>query len=87
MCAPGRIRTFVGLRPPDLQSGAIDHSATDAYILIVARFEGHRRIVFDTVQGNEEFVNILLVAYLHTQIIAPILSKYSLIGRCLRVVY
>ncbi|MEK7112526.1 MAG: hypothetical protein AAB875_04310, partial [Patescibacteria group bacterium] len=26
--APGRIRTYVGLRPPDLQSGAIDHSAT-----------------------------------------------------------
>ena len=24
----GRIRTCVGTRPPDLQSGAIDHSAT-----------------------------------------------------------
>src|SRR3990167_4955184 len=29
-CAPGRIRTCVGLRPPDLQSSAIDRSATDA---------------------------------------------------------
>ena len=29
-CAPGRIRTSVARRAPDLQSGAIDRSATDA---------------------------------------------------------
>ena len=30
MCAPGRIRTCVAHRAPDLQSGTIDHSVTDA---------------------------------------------------------
>ena len=30
--APGRIRTYVGLRPTDLQSVVIDHSTTDASI-------------------------------------------------------
>ena len=30
--ASGRIRTFVGLRPTDLQSVVIDHSTTDACI-------------------------------------------------------
>ncbi len=30
MCAPGRVRTFVDIKSTDLQSVAIDHSATDA---------------------------------------------------------
>ncbi len=35
ICAPGRIRTFVARWATDLQSVAIDHSATDAMELIV----------------------------------------------------
>lgn len=35
LCAPGRIRTFVGLCPTDLQSVAIDHSAIPGYKVVI----------------------------------------------------
>lgn len=39
-CAQGGIRTPVDLRSPDLQSGAIDHSATYAVLTHFIDFEG-----------------------------------------------
>ena len=48
-CASGRIRTFVGLRPTDLQSVVIDHSTTDAcfatFVAILAAFGAYALVV------------------------------------------